>query len=81
MSFDQLRQSLAAVHSGLTDARAHTERARELLEEYQRVIVDAQVQAEPWLPPQLARALEQLESQLTCLAGAGGLLTTYEARL
>ncbi|MFF5991017.1 hypothetical protein [Prauserella flavalba] len=81
MSFDQLRQSLAEVHSGLSDARAHTDRAKDLLEEYRRVMVDAQVQAQPWLPPQLGRALEQLETDTGRLAGAGELLSNYEARL
>ncbi|MFC4002670.1 hypothetical protein ACFS2C_04165 [Prauserella oleivorans] len=81
MSFDQLRQSLAAVHTGLTDARAHTDRAKELLEEYRRVIVEVQAQAEPWVPPQLADALDQIDSEAGRLAGAGELLNHYEARL
>ncbi|MBK1785008.1 hypothetical protein [Prauserella cavernicola] len=81
MSFDQLRQSLAQVHSGLTDARVHTDRAKELLEEYRRALADVQTQAQPWLPPQLPRAFEQLDNDSGRLAGADDLLNHYEARL
>ncbi|PXY31285.1 hypothetical protein [Prauserella muralis] len=81
MSLDQLRQSLNEVHSGLSDARAHTDRAKELLEEYRRVIVASQAQAQPWLPSQLPQALEQLDGQRDRLTGIGDLLEHYQARL
>lgn len=81
MSLDQLHQLLATVHGRLTDARAHTERARELLEESRRALVDAQAQAQPWLPSQLALALDQVDTYGDRLISADDLLNRYEARL
>ncbi|WP_216213355.1 hypothetical protein [Amycolatopsis aidingensis] len=81
MSLDELRHLLAAVHGGMDDARAHFDRARGLLQESRRAIVDAQAQAQPWLPPQLAKAFDQLDTQTGRLDNADELLTRYEARL
>ncbi|ASR38471.1 hypothetical protein BAY61_29610 [Prauserella marina] len=81
MSLDQLRQSLSEVNAGLASARAHADRAKELLEECRRIMVDAQTQAQPWLPTQLPAALDQVESQRARLAGIGDLLDNYQARL
>lgn len=81
MSLDQLQQLLATVSEGVDDARAHTNRARELLEEFRHVIVEAQAQARPWLPPQLAHAFELLDSQPGRLAGVTDALERYAAQL
>ncbi|GAB3506774.1 hypothetical protein [Amycolatopsis cihanbeyliensis] len=81
MSLDELHRLLAAVHSGMADARAHFDRARGLLQESRRAIVDAQAQAQPWLPPQLANAFDQLDTQTGRLDNADELLNRYEARL
>lgn len=81
MSLDHLRHLLASVHSGLSDARAHLGHAKELLEESRRVLVDAQAQAQPWLPPLLPQALSQLEKQHGSLAGVDDLLNRYQQGL
>ncbi|SFP69236.1 hypothetical protein SAMN05421810_103118 [Amycolatopsis arida] len=81
MSLEQLHQLLATVRGGLDDARAHASRARGLLEESRRAIVEVQAQAQPWLPPQLAQAFDQLDVNTGKLAGADDLLNRYEARL
>lgn len=81
MSLDRLHQLLATVSEGVDDARAHTDRARELLEEYRRVIVEAQAQARPWLPPQLGHAFELLDSQPARLANVTDALSRYAAKL
>lgn len=81
MSLDQLHQLLATVHGRLTEARAHADRARELLEESRRALVDAQAQAQPWLPPQLALALDQVDTHGERLRSVDDLLNHYEARL
>jgi hypothetical protein len=77
----ELHQALAGVLAGLADARQHTGRARELLEESRRAIAEAQAQAVPWLPPQLGRATEQLDQQDVRLATVSELITGYLARL
>ncbi|PRX44670.1 hypothetical protein B0I33_111183 [Prauserella shujinwangii] len=81
MSLDALRQLLTAVHSGVADARAHTDRAKSLLEESRRALVDSQAQAQPWLPPQLAQALDQIDGHHGRLTGIGDLLERYQSRL
>lgn len=81
MSVDHLRHLLAATRSGLSDARAHLGQAKELLEESRRVMVDAQAQAQPWLPPLLPHALSQLENQHRKLAGVDDLLNRYQQGL
>ncbi|WP_199429881.1 hypothetical protein [Qaidamihabitans albus] len=81
MSLDALHQLLTAVHAGVADARAHTDQARSLLEESRRAIVDAQAQAQPWLPPQLAQALAQIDRQHGRLSGIDDLLDRYRSRL
>jgi hypothetical protein len=77
----ELHRLLAAVQGGIADARAHTERAKVLLEESRRAIVDAQAQAQPWVPDQLAQAVELLAAQGIRLNAAGDLLNGYQARL
>lgn len=81
MSAEQLRQSLTEILGVISDARAHTTRARELLGEFERAVVDVQAQARPWLPPQLARAVEQLETEHGLLDGVTDLLNSYQSRL
>jgi hypothetical protein len=78
---EQLHQLLAAVTAAVADARAHTDQATRLLEQARQAMVDAQAQAQPWLPPQLPQALDQLESHTGKLAGVDGLLERYGARL
>jgi hypothetical protein len=77
----ELHQLLAAVQTGLTEAQAHISQAKTLLDEAIRVIMEAQGQADPWLPPQLAQAVEQIDAQVGKLANAGELLTAYQSRL
>ena len=77
----ELHQLLAAVQTGLAAAQAHLTNAKTLLGEGSRAIAEAQGQADPWLPPQLAQAVEQIEAQLGKLANAGELLTGYQSRL
>jgi hypothetical protein len=77
----ELHQLLAAVQTGLAAAQAHLGHAKTLLGEARRAIAEAQGQADPWLPPQLAQAVEQIDAQLGKLANAGELLTGYQSRL
>jgi hypothetical protein len=77
----ELHQLLAAVQAGLADTQAHLGQAKILLGEARHAIAEPQGQAEPWLPPQLAQAVEQIEAQLTTVANAGALLTEYQSRL
>ncbi|WP_370945292.1 hypothetical protein AB5J62_40360 [Amycolatopsis sp. cg5] len=72
---------LAAAQASTADGRAHLERAKALLEDATRAIVEAQAKANPWLPPQLAQAIEQIDVQLGKLTAAGELLTAYQSRL
>lgn len=81
MSIEALRQSLVEVNSRLDDILAHTDRARELLEEARRELVAVQSQAEPWLPSQFPAALEGIQTQRERIAGIGELLDAYAARL
>jgi hypothetical protein len=78
---EELHQSLTAVQTGLADAQANFGQAKTLLEEARRSIVEAQGQADPWLPPQLALATEQIDAQVGKLANASELLTGYQSRL
>ncbi|MEC3975171.1 hypothetical protein [Amycolatopsis sp. H20-H5] len=77
----ELHQLLTAVQSGLADGRTHTERAKSLLEEARRAMVDAQAQADPWLPPELPRIGEELDTLLTRLSAADELVSGYQSRL
>jgi hypothetical protein len=77
----ELHQLLATVTSGIADAHAHLERAKSLLEEGRRAIVDAQAQAQPWVPAQLVQAIDQSDEQSTRLGAADDLLNGYRARL
>jgi hypothetical protein len=77
----ELHHLLGAVQTGLTEAQGHFSQAKTLLDEAIRVIIEAQGQADPWLPPQLAQAVEQIEAQVGKLANAGELLTAYQSRL
>lgn len=81
MSTEQLRQSLTEILGVVADARAHAARAKELLGEFERVVADVQAQAKPWLPPQLSRAVEQLDTQHGRLDGVTELLDSYRSRL
>ena len=77
----EIHQLLAAARAGISDAHAATSRAKLLLEQARQVIADAQAQAQPWLPPQLAQAVEELETQLARFSSADDLLNGYQARL
>ncbi|MCU1687335.1 MAG: hypothetical protein JWQ81_8074 [Amycolatopsis sp.] len=77
----EIHQLLAAARAGISDAHAATTRAKLLLEQARQVITDAQAQAQPWLPPQLAQAIEGLETQLARFSTADDLLNGYQARL
>lgn len=77
----ELHESLAAARAGIADAHAATARAKLLLEQARKVISDAQAQAQPWLPPQLAQAVEGLETLLARYSTADDLLNGYQARL
>lgn len=81
MSPEELRGSLTETLGAVADARAYVDRAQELLAESQRIVVDAQAQARPWLPTQLARALEQLDTQRARLHEVNELIDRYQARL
>ncbi|SDX16653.1 hypothetical protein SAMN05421504_102520 [Amycolatopsis xylanica] len=78
---EELHQLLQAVQAGVVEASAHFERAKALLEDATRAIVEAQAKAEPWQPPELAKAIEALDAQLTKMAGVTELLTAYQSRL
>ncbi|MFD5247618.1 hypothetical protein ACFWIW_23980 [Amycolatopsis sp. NPDC058340] len=81
MYLEELHQLLTAVQTGLADGRAHAERARSLLEESRRAIVEPQAQAVPWVPPQLEQADEGMENLLTRLSAADDLVSGYQSRL
>jgi hypothetical protein len=78
---EELHHLLGAVQTGLTEAQGHFSQAKSHLEEAIRVIMEAQGQADPWLPPQLAQAVEQIDAQIGRLAGTSELLTAYQSRL
>jgi hypothetical protein len=79
--FSELHQLLATVTSGIADAQAHLERAKSLLEECHTAIVDAQAQAQPWVPAQLVQAIDLSDEQSVRLGAADELLNGYRARL
>lgn len=81
MYLEELHQLLTAVQTGLADGRTHAERARSLLEEARRAMVDPQAKADPWLPSQLAQADEGIETLLTRLSAADDLVSGYQSRL
>lgn len=81
MSLEQLRHLLTVVLDTVAHARAHNTEARTLLEDYRRVVVDAQAQAHPWLPRELGSAVEQIDANHTRLDTVHGLLTSYRSRL
>jgi uncharacterized phage infection (PIP) family protein YhgE len=78
---EELHQSLTAAQAGIANGQASLGQAKELFEEAQRVIRQAQGQAEPWLPSQLAQAIQQIDEQVGKLANASELLTGYQSRL
>ncbi|QRP46452.1 hypothetical protein [Amycolatopsis sp. FDAARGOS 1241] len=77
----EIHQLLTAAQTGLTDGRAHAERAKSLLGDARRALVDAQAKADPWLPTQLDQADEGLDHLLTRLAAADDLVSGYQSRL
>ncbi|WP_019813884.1 hypothetical protein [Saccharomonospora saliphila] len=81
MSLEELRHGLAETLGGLAEARAHHARARRLLEDYRRVVVDAQAQAQPWLPRELDLAVERLDADQARIDGADDLIHRYQSRL
>lgn len=81
MSVDELRRTLAEVLDAVAEARTYTEQAKELLEEGRHMIVAPQPPTEPWLPHQLAHALEQIETQCERFDGVAELLDRYQSRL
>ncbi|CAM3075575.1 hypothetical protein SAXI111661_16935 [Saccharomonospora xinjiangensis] len=81
MSLEELRHLLAGTLGAVAEARAHSATAKELLDDYRRVAVEAQAQAQPWLPSELARAVEQIEANHARLDTVRALLTDYESRL
>lgn len=81
MSLESLQHQLRSARTGVTDARAHTGRAKALLEESRRVLTDAQAVAQPWVPPQLAQAIESIERHEVRLAGVDDAIERYAARL
>lgn len=78
---DELHELLAQVHTHVDDARAHAARARELLEQTRDTMVTAQAVAQPWMPAQLPRALDDLDSHTARMTSVRELLETYRARL
>ncbi|WP_040919337.1 hypothetical protein [Saccharomonospora glauca] len=81
MSVEQLRHLLAGVLNAITAAHAHSTKAKELLDDYRRVIVEAQAQARPWLPAELARAVAQIDANHLRLDTVRNLLAEYESRM
>ncbi|MBN6035233.1 hypothetical protein [Amycolatopsis sp. 195334CR] len=81
MSVSELHERLTAVRAAAETAVAHLDRAGELLAEARRAIVDPQAQADPWVPPQLAQAVDQLDTHKARIAGADEALGTYLAML
>ncbi|EHK85860.1 hypothetical protein SZMC14600_15882 [Saccharomonospora azurea SZMC 14600] len=45
------------------------------------MVVEVQAQAQPWLPAELARAVEQIDANHARLDTVRGLLAEYESRL
>ncbi|WP_197321825.1 hypothetical protein [Saccharomonospora sp. NB11] len=78
---EQVRHLLAGTLDSLVDAHAHSTKARQLLDDYRRVVVEVQAKAEPWLPVELDRAVEQIDANHARLDTVRGLLTEYESRL
>ncbi|MBB3663195.1 hypothetical protein FB384_002099 [Prauserella sediminis] len=87
MSLHELRASLGVVRSGVTDTAAQAAHARELLEEYRHALLSVQsgtgadTSGQPWLPPPLARAFDQLDEHIAQLGNVESALNQYEARL
>lgn len=87
MSLHELRASLDLVRTGVSDTTAQAAHARELLEEYRHALLRVQsgsgagVAGEPWLPPPLARAFDQLDEHLAQLGNVESALNQYETRL
>ncbi|WP_024875514.1 hypothetical protein [Saccharomonospora piscinae] len=81
MSLEQLRHLLSGVLDAVADTGAHNAEALRLLDDYRRVVVDAQAQAQPWLPAELGRAVEQLDANQARLDTVRDLLTSYQSRL
>jgi hypothetical protein len=79
--YAELHARLETIQVALADALGHVDRARDLLDESRRAMVDAQAQADPWLPPQLTQATDQLDAHTSRLHGVGELLTGYVATL
>ncbi|WP_033293030.1 hypothetical protein [Amycolatopsis jejuensis] len=77
----EIHQLLTAARAGVGDGRAHAERAKALLGDARRALVDAQAKADPWLPQQLAQADEALDHLLTRLSAADDLVGGYQSRL
>lgn len=78
---DELRQLLGAAHTHVDDAHAHAARARELLEQARETLITAQAVAQPWLPSQLPRAVDELDEHTARMTGVRELLNAYQARL
>ncbi|WP_019806203.1 hypothetical protein [Saccharomonospora halophila] len=81
MSAEQLRHELGEVLGVLDDVRAHSAAARELLEDYRRVVTEAQARTDPWLPDELARAVEQLDANRARIDGADRMIDLYRSRV
>lgn len=81
MSAEQLRHHLGEVLGVLDDVRAHNTAARELLEDYRRVVTEAQARPDPWLPDELVRAVEQLDANRARIEGADELINSYRSGL
>ncbi|MDT8910786.1 hypothetical protein [Amycolatopsis sp. PS_44_ISF1] len=77
----EIHQLLSAARAGLVAGRAQAERAKSLLGDARQALVDAQAKADPWLPQQLAVAVEGLDHLLTRLAAADELVGGYQSRL
>ncbi|EHY89348.1 hypothetical protein ACWGRK_04420 [Saccharomonospora azurea] len=81
MSLEQVRHLLAGALNSVADAHARSTHAKDLLDDYRRVVVEVQAQAQPWLPAELARAVEQIDANHARLDTVRGLLAEYESRL
>ncbi|WP_026454618.1 hypothetical protein [Saccharomonospora iraqiensis] len=81
MSAEQLRHALGEVLGTLDDVRAHNAAARELLEDYRRVVTEAQARPDAWLPDELARAVEQLDANRARIDGAEQMIDHYRSRV
>ncbi|GHE98856.1 hypothetical protein GCM10017786_34790 [Amycolatopsis deserti] len=80
-SLPELQAQLAAFRAKLAEASEHTNRAVELLDEAREVIVNAHEQADAWVPPELAAAVDRLGKDADRLRAADDLVNTYLARL